>query len=98
MRLVSPAPGMAVLLALTHGITFSMFLVVIVEFVQNRLSPHLRATGQSLIWAFYFGAGLGIGNILIGWLKDLTGMQDVMKLSAAGIAAVIIAIILLLKK
>ena len=91
-------PGIAVLLAFTHGITFSLFLVVIVEFIQKRIAPNLRATGQSLMWAFYFGAGLAIGNILNGWLKDLTSMQDVMKLSAAGIAVVIIAIVVLLRE
>jgi len=91
-------PSIAVLLATTQGVTFSLLLVVMVEFIQNRIAPNLRATGQSLVWAFHFGAGLSIGNVLIGWLKDLTGMQDVMKLSAAGIVVIIIGIIVFLRK
>ncbi|MFW5760724.1 MAG: hypothetical protein ACOCXH_07090, partial [Cyclobacteriaceae bacterium] len=37
-----------------------------------------RATAQSLIWAFHFGAGVTVGNVLIGFWKDTTSMRDIM--------------------
>jgi len=66
-----------------------------VEYVQDRTPAHLRTTGQALIWAFHFGAGLTLGNISLGFLRDLVGMNGAM-LVHAGLAFLILLIALLL--
>ena len=75
-------PTISILIGSLHGFTISFFLIGIVDFVQNKTPSHLRTTGQSLIWAFHFGAGLTIGNIWLGFLKDRIGMQNVMHVQA----------------
>jgi hypothetical protein len=49
----------------------------------------LRTTGQALIWAFHFGAGLTLGNISLGFLRGQVGMMDAMKIHA-GLALLIL--------
>ena len=67
-------PALAVAVQLIHG-SFSLFLVASVEYV-NRLVPSVwRATGQSLFWGAYMGAGAVLGNILSGFLYDRIGVQ-----------------------
>ena len=87
-------PATAVWVGLGQGFTFSLFLVAIVEYFHNLIPDNLRATGQSLLWAFHFGAGVTIGNLLIGYLYDLTGMIHVMQLS--GISILIVSVLFLI--
>ncbi len=83
-------PSIAIFIGMFHGFTISFFLVGAVEYVQSHTPPHLRTTGQSLIWAFHFGAGLTIGYIFIGYLHDVLGMRHAMHISAAFSAVVIL--------
>lgn len=71
-------PLWALPLGALHGFTLSIFLVAVVNFVHELVPPHWRATAQSLIWAFHFGAGVTVGNVLIGFWKDTTSMRDIM--------------------
>lgn len=71
-------PETAILIGLFHGFTISFFLIGVVEYVQKQTPSHLRTTAQSLILSFHFGAGLALGNVWIGYLKDLVGMHEVM--------------------
>ncbi len=75
-------PQMAILIGLFHGFTISFFLIGVVEYVQKQTPSHLRTTAQSLILSFHFGAGLALGNVWIGYLKDLVGMHEVMLLQS----------------
>lgn len=75
-------PQKAILIGLFHGFTISFFLIGVVEYVQKQTPAHLRTTAQALILSFHFGAGLAIGNIWIGYLKDLVGMHKVMLIQA----------------
>ncbi len=84
-------PWVAISIGALHGFTISFFLIGVVEYIQSRTPSHLRATGQSLIMTFHFGAGLTLGNLWIGFLKDTIGMQQLMLLQAA-ISAVIVLI------
>ncbi len=77
---VTSNPVVALWINLANGFTFSLFFVAVVEFFHDLVPENLRATGQALIWAFHFGAGVTLGNILIGNLYDFMGMQDVMKI------------------
>jgi MFS family permease len=76
-------PAMAIFFSVFHCITIAFFLVGVVEYVQDRTPSHLRTTGQALIWAFHFGAGLTLGNISLGYLRDLVGMNGAMLVHAA---------------
>ena len=75
-------PFVAVFIGILHGFTIAFFLVGAVEYVQSHTPHHLRTTGQSLIWAFHFGAGLTVGYTLTGYLYDLIGMQQSMHIAA----------------
>lgn len=83
-------PFWAVGVSVFHGITIAFFLVGIVEYVQARTPDHLRTTGQALIWAFHFGAGVTLGNLILGYLRDTTGMLKAMHIHAALAFAVIL--------
>jgi len=75
-------PSIAIFVGVLHGFTISFFLVGAVEYVQSHTPPHLRTTGQSLIWAFHFGAGLTVGYTVVGYLRDIVGMQHTMHIAA----------------
>ena len=87
-------PSVAIFFSIFHCITIAFFLVGVVEYVQDRTPAHLRTTGQALIWAFHFGAGLTLGNISLGYLRDAVGMNTAM-LVHAGLALVILALTLI---
>jgi PPP family 3-phenylpropionic acid transporter len=76
------SPELAISLSLLHGITIAFFLIGVVEYVQARTPDHLRTTGQALIWAFHYGAGVTFGNLLLGYLRDTTGMLKAMHIHA----------------
>lgn len=75
-------PELAVTLSLFHGITIAFFLIGVVEYVQARTPDHLRTTGQALIWAFHYGAGVTFGNLILGYLRDTEGMRGAMHIHA----------------
>lgn len=70
-------PGLAVSVELTHGLSFSLFVVAAVECVNELVPPVWRATGQSLYAASCFGAGTLVGNWLAGYLYDYMPLQQV---------------------
>ncbi len=75
-------PNIAIFIGILHGFTISFFLVGAVQYVQSHTPPELSTTGQSMIWAFHFGAGLTFGYLIVGYLKDLAGMQSTMHIQA----------------
>jgi len=81
-------PLLALPLGALHGFTLSIFLVAVVNYVHELVPAHWRATAQSLIWAFHFGAGVTVGNVLIGFLKDTTSMRDIMFWMAMAVVVV----------
>lgn len=83
-------PETAVYLSLFHGVTIAFFLIGVVEYVQRHTPDHLRTTGQALIWAFHFGAGVTLGNLMLGYLRDHGGMLKAMHIHAI-IAMVMVA-------
>ena len=84
---------------LLHGFSWSLFWVVCVEYVNKLVDEHWLATGQSLLYAAYFGAGAIAGNYWTGYLID-RGMkiQEIFLLNAGIVAVVVIAVILFMKK
>lgn len=63
-------PYAALPIELLHGISWSLFWVVCVEYVNILVKTEWRATGQSLLYAAYFGAGAIAGNFWTGFLYD----------------------------
>lgn len=84
-------PEIAIVVGILHGFTISFFLVGAVQYVQSHTPPELSTTGQSMIWAFHFGAGLTFGYLVVGYLKDLVGMQKTMHIQAVFGSMILIA-------
>jgi PPP family 3-phenylpropionic acid transporter len=63
-------PQAAILIEVLHGISWSLFWVVCVEYVNKLVREDWRVTGQSLLYAAYFGAGAIAGNLWTGYLYD----------------------------
>ncbi len=76
-------PQVAIIFSIFHCITIAFFLLGVVEYVHDRTPDHLRTTGQALIWAFYYGAGVTVGNLLLGYLRGAVGMLRAMHVHAA---------------
>ena len=84
---------------LLHGFSWSLFWVVCVEYINKLVNEHWLATGQSLLYATYFGAGAIAGNYWTGYLlsRGMT-IADVFLLNAGIVALVVESIILFMKK
>jgi len=91
-------PEIAIFIGIMHGFTISFFLVGAVQYVQSHTPPELSTTGQSMIWAFHFGAGLTFGYLIVGYLKDLVGMQKTMHIQAVFAIIIFVATILFFRK
>ena len=91
-------PEIAIIVGILHGFTISFFLVGAVQYVQSHTPPELSTTGQSMIWAFHFGAGLTFGYLVVGFLKDLVGMQKTMHIEAVFGVIILLVTILFFKK
>ena len=82
-------PYAALAIELLHGISWSLFWVVSVEYVNSMVRVDWRATGQSLLYAAYFGLGAIAGNFWTGYLYDAEiRIADVFLLNA-GIVSVV---------
>ena len=75
-------PIIAVMMGVLQGFTLSLFWVSATDFMQLIIPREWRSTGQSLIWAFHAGAGVTVGNLLIGRLSDMISMQQIMFLGS----------------
>lgn len=91
-------PEVAVVFSVLHCITVAFFLIGVVEYVQVRTPDHLQSTGQALIWAFHYGAGMGVGYLLMGYLRDATGMVRAMHVHALLALLVLVCTALLFRK
>ena len=83
---------------LLHGFSWSLFWVVCVEYVNKLVEERWLATGQSLLYAAYFGAGAIAGNY---WTEHFMtrGMKlaDVFLLNAGIVLVTGIAVFLFIK-
>jgi MFS transporter, PPP family, 3-phenylpropionic acid transporter len=67
---VVKTPEFAIAIEVLHGISWSLFWVVCVEYVNALVRPDWRASGQSLLYAAYYGIGAIVGNFWTGYLYD----------------------------
>jgi PPP family 3-phenylpropionic acid transporter len=86
-------PEFTLPIELLHGISWSLFWVVCVELVYKLVEKELLATGQSLLYAAYYGAGAVIGNYWVGYLSEMGLSLPVLFLVNA--VVVLLAIILI---
>jgi MFS transporter, PPP family, 3-phenylpropionic acid transporter len=63
-------PQWALCIEVLHGISWSLFWVVCVEFVNKLVKEEWKATGQSMLYAAYFGIGAIAGNFWTSYLYD----------------------------
>ncbi|WAC15019.1 MFS transporter [Dyadobacter pollutisoli] len=63
-------PEWAIGIDVLHGLSWSLFWVVCVEYTNLLVKAELRATGQSLLYAAYFGIGAVLGNFWTGYLYE----------------------------
>ncbi len=77
-------PYAALPIEVLHGFSWSLFWVVCVEYVNKLVDERWMATGQSLLYASYFGIGAIAGNYWTGFLKEYKQMQiaDIFLLNA----------------
>lgn len=63
-------PKYVLMVEFTHGISFALFFVTMVETINKLVPSNWRATGQSLMWASYNGLGALLGNAFAGYMID----------------------------
>ena len=95
---ITDNPNMALPIEILHGISWSLFWVICVEWINKLVDANWLATGQSLLYAAYYGAGAILGNYWAGFLSD-TGMQlsEIFLINAALVAFVFILIAVVLR-
>lgn len=71
-------PVIAVFGGILQGITLSLFIIAVVEYIQKNTGPEWRSTGQTIFWAFHFGAGYALGNFWLGTIKHWFSMNEIM--------------------
>ncbi len=91
-------PHAALLIEVLHGISWSLFWVVCVEYVNMLVPADWRATGQSLLYAAYYGAGAIAGNFWTGYLYDANmKIADIFFLNAGIVSVVGVLIFIFMK-
>ena len=68
-------PLAVLFIELSHGISWTLMWLAAVEYVNYLVKPEWRATGQSLLWAAYYGAGQIFGSLWVGYLYENNSMQ-----------------------
>jgi PPP family 3-phenylpropionic acid transporter len=91
------SPVLAVTMEVTHGLSFSLFLVASVDYVNRQVPAEWRATGQSLFGAAYMGAGGILGNTWAGFLYDRIGVQGMFRVNGLIIVAVALVVVVALR-
>ena len=96
---ITKNPIAALPIELLHGFSWSLFWVVCVEYINKLVDKNWLATGQSLLYAAYYGIGAIAGNYWTGYLQK-TNMKvaEIFLLNAGIVAAVAVSIMLFMKK
>lgn len=76
-------PILALSIEVLHGISWSLFWVVSVAITDRFVDKRFQATGQSLLYASYFGIGAILGNFWVSYLIEITSLSGVFLWNAA---------------
>ena len=90
-------PALAAAVELLHGLSFSLFLVSSVQYVDQLVPSEWRATGQSLLSTAYFGLGGIIGNLWSGFLLDRIGVQPMFRINSYFLLGLAVVALFVLK-
>lgn len=90
-------PWVAIMIGTVHGISLGLFILSFIAFVHQFIPAEFRATGQSFVYAFYFGGGLAIGNIFTGFLSQNMGMQNTMLVQGSLTFLLVVITVIILK-
>ena len=71
-------PVWVLILTFTQGITFAVFIQALIAIVHNNVPPEWKATAQSMIYVVFFGAGIGVSNLWVNFLRDFISMKEIM--------------------
>jgi PPP family 3-phenylpropionic acid transporter len=85
---INTNPNLVIFIETMNGLTWTLLWIASVEFVNEMVPAEWRTTGQSLLWAAYFGAGAISGNIVIGRMYQSMQMQKVYGIICIGILIV----------
>jgi MFS transporter, PPP family, 3-phenylpropionic acid transporter len=92
-------PYAALPIELLHGISWSLFWAVCVQFVNSLVPEEKRATGQSLLYAAYYGVGTIAGNSWVNYLGETAmKMSQIFLLNAGIVFFTGILVLLFLRK
>lgn len=92
-------PQVVIAVEVLHGISWSLFWVVCVEYVNQLVREDWRATGQSVLYAAYFGVGAIVGNFWTGYWRDQhMSIADIFLMNAGIAVAVVLLIVVFMKK
>jgi MFS transporter, PPP family, 3-phenylpropionic acid transporter len=91
---VTKSPYAALPIELLHGFSWSLFWVVCVEYVNKLVDERWQATGQSLLYAAYFGAGAVAGNYWTEYFLSKGMKVAEVFLVNAGLVAVVVVLLL----
>lgn len=98
---INNSPHIVLFIETMNGITWTLLWIASVEFVNEMVPPQWRTTGQSLLWAAYYGAGAILGNIIIGRMYQnllIHNIYSILSLSILFIAVVTLPTIVHQKK
>jgi PPP family 3-phenylpropionic acid transporter len=88
-------PQTAIAIEVLHGVSWSLFWVVCVETVNKLVPGNWRATGQSLLYASYFGIGAIAGNFWTGYLYDRElSISEIFLLNGFAVTAIGVAMMI----
>jgi MFS transporter, PPP family, 3-phenylpropionic acid transporter len=91
-------PVAALPVEVLHGFSWSLFWVVCVEYINKLVNKNWLATGQSLLYAAYYGIGAIAGNYWTGYLqKTSMKIAEIFLLNAGIVAVVAVSILLFMK-
>jgi MFS transporter, PPP family, 3-phenylpropionic acid transporter len=90
-------PIIAIIIGSSHGICLALFMVAVVTHVHRFIPNEWRATGQSFIYSCYFGGGLAIGNIWIGFLSQTLSVRSAMIIESLLTGILILTTIMVFK-
>ena len=96
---ITKNPYAALPIELLHGFSWSLFWVVCVEYINKLVDERWLATGQSLLYAAYFGIGAIAGNYWTEYfLSKGMKVSEVFLINAGLVFGVAVLLIFFFKK